>query len=277
MQLHDNSCMAEETFDTVIISDVHLGSEVSRARDALEFLRSLQYRRLILLGDIFSDLNFSRLTGDQWKFLSHIRKLSNPKRKIEVVWVEGNHDHGLSKVMSHLVGVPVYQQYVWTHQAQRHLAIHGHQFDRFTCRNLLISRIGVHLYRELQKLEPDSKPVSRFLDRLNTRWLSLQAKVANGALHYAKLGHIDRIFCGHTHAAHHAQRDGVHYYNTGSWIDINPTYITVGENGVAICEYAGRADDYCSREEREPQFAPPADLFEQAGLPAFAGYQSLRC
>ena len=92
--------MAERTVDTVIVSDIHLGSEMSRARDALDLLRSLDYKRLILLGDIFSDLNFSRLTRDHWKFLSCIRKLSNPKRKIEVVWVEGNHDHGLSNVMS---------------------------------------------------------------------------------------------------------------------------------------------------------------------------------
>lgn len=269
--------MAEETFDAVVVSDIHLGSEMSRARDALELLRSLQYRRLILLGDIFSDLNFSRLTGDQWKFLSCIRKLSNPKRKIEVVWVEGNHDHGLSNVMSHLVGVPVYQRYVWSYQDKRHVAIHGHQFDRFSCSNLFISRIGVEIYRQIQKMEGSSKPLSRRLDRWNTRWLSLRGKVAAGALHYAKLGLADRIFCGHTHQADFAARDGVEYYNTGAWVDLKPTYITVGEQGVAICEYQARTDNCHSREEREPQPAVAADLFEQAGLPALAGFESLRC
>ena len=52
-------------------------------------LREDRFRRLILLGDIFSDLNFGRLTKPHWKFLGYIRKLSNPKRGIEVVWVEG--------------------------------------------------------------------------------------------------------------------------------------------------------------------------------------------
>src|SRR6202521_5882282 len=99
--------------DTVIISDLHLGSEVSRAGEALQFLQSIQFKRLILLGDIFADLNFARLTKEHWKFLSYIRKLSNPKRKIEVVWVEGNHDHGLTNIMSHLVGVRVFQDYTW--------------------------------------------------------------------------------------------------------------------------------------------------------------------
>jgi metallophosphoesterase superfamily enzyme len=99
------------TFDTLILSDVHLGSEMSRAEDALALLRSVRFKRLILLGDIFHDLNFRRLTKEHWHFLSHIRKLSNPKRKVEVVWVEGNHDTGLSDLMSHLVGVPVYPQF----------------------------------------------------------------------------------------------------------------------------------------------------------------------
>jgi UDP-2,3-diacylglucosamine pyrophosphatase LpxH len=269
--------MAEEIFDTVILSDVHLGSEVSRAREALDVLQSAQYRRLVLLGDIFSDLNFSRLTGEHWKFLSYIRKLSNPKRKIEVIWVEGNHDQGLSNVMSHLVGIPVYERYVWSFQGMRHLAIHGHQFDRWVCRNLLISRIGVRIYEEMQKLEGGSKPVSRLLDRLNTKFLSLSEKVAAGALHYARLGTIQRIFCGHTHVPLHVHKDDIDYFNTGSWIDTNPTYISVGEEGVLIREYEGRIDDRHSREERSPELAPAADLFERAGLPAFAAYESIRC
>src|SRR5438105_2323753 len=132
---------------TLIISDLHLGSDLSRAREALAFLQSRKFSRLILLGDIFSDLNFRRLTKEHWRFLSYIRKLSNPRRKIEVVWVEGNHDHGLAEVMSHLVGVPVYQQYAWEESGKRNLAIHGHQFDRFVINNYFLSRVGEFLYR----------------------------------------------------------------------------------------------------------------------------------
>jgi UDP-2,3-diacylglucosamine pyrophosphatase LpxH len=76
-------------YDTVILSDLHLGSEVSRAKAALQMLKATSFRRLILLGDIFCDLNFRRLKKEHWHFLSYIRKLSNPKRGVEVVWVEG--------------------------------------------------------------------------------------------------------------------------------------------------------------------------------------------
>src|SRR5262249_4070873 len=125
--------------DTIIVSDLHLGSEVSRACSALRMLKSASCNRLILLGDIFSDLNFRRLKKEHWRFLGYIRKLSNPKREIEVVWVEGNHDRGLAQVMSHLVGIRVNQEYAWEFCGVRHLAIHGHQFDRFVSRNRMLS------------------------------------------------------------------------------------------------------------------------------------------
>ena len=173
--------MSSLVYDTLILSDLHLGSEVSRAEEALRMLRANRFHRLILLGDIFSDLNFGRLTKPHWKFLSYIRKLSNPKRGVQVVWVEGNHDHGLSNVMSHLVGVKVYQEYQWDFAGYRHLAIHGHQFDRFVVNNFLLSRLGSFFYLQLQKIDFKGKSFSRFLDRLNTRWLRLSSKVASGA------------------------------------------------------------------------------------------------
>jgi UDP-2,3-diacylglucosamine pyrophosphatase LpxH len=269
--------MIGAAYDTLILSDVHLGSELSRAQDALDVLQSHSFRRLVLLGDIFSDLNFRRLTSEHWKFLTHIRKLSNPKRHVEVVWVEGNHDYGLANVMSHLVGVPVYQRYVWEYAGKRHLAVHGHQFDRFVSKNLLISRVGEQLFYRIQKLDSRTKCFSRFLDRLNTRWLRLSDKVASGAIHYARMGRCERVFCGHTHAALSVARDGVEYYNSGSWVDARATFLLIHPDGVEIKDYAGTNHHCHPREERVLHPAEAADLFEQAGLPALAGYQSLRC
>ena len=129
-------------YNTLILSDLHLGAETSHAREATRVLKENRFQRLILLGDIFADLNFARLTKDHWKFLGYIRKLSNPKRNIEVVWVEGNHDHGLTNIMSHLVGVRVYQHYAWQYGGLRHIAIHGHQFDGFQVNNVRLSTAG---------------------------------------------------------------------------------------------------------------------------------------
>ena len=66
--------------DTLILSDVHLGTETSRASDCVEMLHQYEFQRLILLGDIFADLNFRRLKKEHWQFMSYIRKLSNRER-----------------------------------------------------------------------------------------------------------------------------------------------------------------------------------------------------
>lgn len=233
--------MSSAIYDTLILSDLHLGSEISRAEQATRMLRENRFRRLILLGDIFSDLNFGRLTKPHWKFLGYIRKLSNPKRGIEVVWVEGNHDCGLSDVMSHLVGVKVYQEYAWEFEGRRHLAIHGHQFDRFAVNNLLLSSLATLFHLQLQKLDFKGKALSRFLDRLGARWLRLSSKVASGAILHARLHQADRVFCGHTHEAQSCERDGVEYYNSGCWTDSRPTYLTIDSSGVRIHEYHERS------------------------------------
>jgi len=224
--------------DTLILSDLHLGADMSRAREALDVLRRNSYRRLILLGDIFADLNFGRLKKEHWKFLGYIRKLSNPKRQVEVVWVEGNHDHGLAEIMSHLVGVRVFQEYRWDYLGIRHIAVHGHQFDDFSVNNFHLNYwFGTLFYLQLQKLDSKNKTLTRFLDRLNTRWLRLSSKVAAGALAHARHHKAERIFCGHTHDAIHKSEGGIDYYNCGAWIDESLTYITVGEDGVRIHEY----------------------------------------
>ncbi len=258
--------MSSAVYDTLILSDLHLGSEISRAEQATRMLRQNRFRRLILLGDIFSDLNFGRLTKPHWKFLSTIRKLSNPKRGIEVVWVEGNHDCGLSDVMSHLVGVKVYQEYEWEFEGRRHIAIHGHQFDRFAVNNLLLSSLATLFHLQLQKFDFKGKAFSRFLDRLGARWLRLSSKVASGALLHARMHQADRVFCGHTHQALHIERDGVAYYNSGSWTDFPPTYLTIDSGGVQIHEYRELAKDAKGAENNSEQneTGEDSDLIEES-------------
>ncbi len=268
--------MDPPVYDTLILSDLHLGSECSRARDATRVLKGNSFRRLILLGDIFSDLNFARLTKDHWKFLRTIRKLSNPKRQVEVVWVEGNHDHGLSNLMSHLVGIKVYQEYAWPYAGLRHLAIHGHQFDRFVVNNVRLNYyFGTLLFLQLQKLDLRGKPIARFLDRLNTRWLRMSEKVAEGALVHAGLRGADRIFCGHTHVAMHQEENGIQYYNAGGWTDSRPTYITIGDDGAQIHEYDEQADDRDPGQERSGADPASAECAGEAGLSEDAEYESV--
>jgi UDP-2,3-diacylglucosamine pyrophosphatase LpxH len=267
-------------YNTLILSDLHLGAETSRAREATGVLKQSRFERLILLGDIFADLNFARLTKEHWKFLGYIRKLSNPKRNVEVVWVEGNHDQGLANIMSHLVGVRVYENYVWEYRGLRHIAIHGHQFDGFQVSRVRLSQWGTSLYLQLQKLDFKSKPIARMIDRLNTHWLRMSPKVAAGALAYARHHQAQRVFCGHTHEAMQAEQDGISYYNSGAWVGSRLTYLAIDERGVEIHDYnehesGERIDNRDSGEERGETDSAFADFADEPGLLEDVEYESV--
>lgn len=221
----------KEEVNTIIISDIHLGSEVARPKAVKELLQMYDFRRLILLGDIFDDLNFSRLKKEHWNLLSYIRKLSNPEKKIKVIWVEGNHDEGLSEIMSHLIGIKVYKEYYWISNGKKYLAIHGHQFDRFLNENVIISNISSLIYYYIQKYDRRSQKVSRFIKRRSKGWLRLSNKVADGAIKYAAENDANVIFCGHTHQILERESLDIKYYNTGCWTDIPSSYAIIDNEG----------------------------------------------
>jgi len=249
--------------ETLIVSDVHLGSDLSLAADLLNLLQNSTYKRLILLGDIFSDLNFSRLTKQHWKLISYIRKLSNPKRGVEVVWVEGNHDAGITDVMEHLLGVKVYLEYEWKWDGHRCLAVHGHQFDNLWAGGTpLLGGVATKFYIWLQKIGFLKNWLPRLIDKLHTHWERLTVKVANGALRLAAHRGAAYVFCGHTHVAASETRDGVRYFNSGCWMAPYGSYITLGE-GVQTHEHRTLYSDPSEeRGEADPELVAVDSLSE---------------
>ena len=197
----------------------------------LNVLKNHSFKRLILLGDIFDDLNFSNLEKDHWELLSYIQEFSNPKRNVEIVWVLGNHDELIFKVISHFIGIKVFREYIWSYKNEKYLAIHGHQFDRFLVDNKFISDMASFIYRILQRFD---LRLSRFIKKASKRWLRLSEKIAQNAARYALKKGVYYVFCGHTHQEAAEIIGGVNYFNVGCWTDIPSVFITVGEDGIKI-------------------------------------------
>jgi UDP-2,3-diacylglucosamine pyrophosphatase LpxH len=216
---------------TIIISDIHLGSSVAQPRKVLKILQEYSFRKLILLGDVFESLNFKNLSQDGWELLQYIGKLSKTKK---IRWVEGNHDKGLSSIVSALVGAKIKKVYQWQYKKEKYLAIHGHQFDRFLIDNVIISYISTILYNILQKIDFKDKRMSRFVKRKSKGWLRISEKIFKSAVLYGKLKGVKYVFCGHTHKAMKKKRYGIKYYNSGCWTDTPCAYITIDEKGVEI-------------------------------------------
>lgn len=220
--------------DTVIVSDLHLGSAMSRAKALTDMLRALTYKRLILNGDVFDDLNFKRLSRDDWEFLSFIRASTNERLAHELVWVIGNHDGGAPEILSHLLGIHIHEEYVWEHAGRRYLAVHGHQFDAFVSEHSRVVDIAIWAYSVWQKFDPKHR-ASRLVkqaSRQSKRWMRRSDKVANEASAHGKSTYgADVVTCGHTHHPMDVMIHGVRYLNSGSWTDVPSTYIIIEHDG----------------------------------------------
>ncbi len=220
--------------DTLIVSDLHLGSAMSRSRALTEMLRQVTYRRLILNGDVFDDLNFKRLSHDDWEFLSFIRASTNERLEHELVWVIGNHDGGAPEILSHLLGIHIHEEYVWEHAGQTYLAVHGHQFDAFVSEHSRVVDVAIWAFSVWQKLDPKHR-ASRLVkqaSRQSKRWMRRSDKVANEASAHGKATYgASVVTCGHTHHAMDVVIAGVRYLNSGSWTDAPSTYIVIEHDG----------------------------------------------
>lgn len=219
---------------TLIISDLHLGSKVSRSKRAVNFLKTFQFKRLILLGDIFENLDFTNLRESDWEFLSLISKLSETKK---IIWVEGNHDLGVAKIFIGTSKVQVKTSYYWKYQKKRYLAMHGHQFDNFLVENEFLGFVANQVYNAIQIIDFKDKRISRFIKGTSKGWLRLSKKVAERALLYAKLQGVDYIFCGHTHKTLQKKSGKTRYYNCGCWTDTPSGYITIDKSEIKINKY----------------------------------------
>lgn len=223
-------------FDTLILSDVHLGSNISRSTELFDFLSNSNFKKLILLGDIFADLNFKRLTFDHRRLLSYILRLPQD-RQIEVVWVEGNHDHGLADLFAHLFNITVHSEYLWLQNGKRYIALHGHQFDRFVYLNPKLSSIITSLSLFIEQIDTKNKFLTKFIHSSVHAFQKISPKVAKGARIIAEEREADVIICGHTHEALHVQFDNIDYYNTGSWVKAPSTYIVITSEGVRLLDH----------------------------------------
>ncbi len=218
--MEDNN---KKEIDVLMISDLHLGLNLSRTEELLGTIDKYKFKKLIINGDIFDSLDFNRLHSRHWDVLSRIRELS---RNVEVVWINGNHD-GTSVLLSQLIGVKVYTKYIWESNGKKFLAIHGHQFDRLMNKNIIIGTVAMFLYYFVQNVFKHDKAFTKWLKKSNKSWMRMSDQVAKGATLYGKLRKADYVFCGHTHIALYKKIRGVKYYNSGCWVDRPSAYITI--------------------------------------------------
>ena len=236
LPLRNNS--AQPPLDAVIISDIHLGCDNCQAKLVIRFLEDIlagriSTRRLIINGDVFDSIDFRRLKKTHWKVLSMIRHLSD---NMEVIWTCGNHD-GPAEIVSHLLGVQVLNEFIFTSGQQRMLVLHGHIFDDFIDDHPVLTWIGDLIYNTLQQIDRRHY-IARLAKARSKIFLHCLDKVQRKSIAHARRMGCDVVLCGHTHHCAAASEDGIDYFNSGCWTELPATWLAVDSGKVTVCRYS---------------------------------------
>jgi len=237
-------------FKVIIVSDLHLGTKDSRAKDFIKFLETYKTDLLILNGDIIDGWALNR--GSKWKkshtnVISKLLKLSN---KMKIIWIRGNHDEFLNEFVGlHFGNIEIRENYIlelkeWIKDdlfvSNNYYIFHGDVIDVFITK-----------YKWLAKLGSIGYEISLWLNRWYNRyryWIGLPyqsiskdikagVKAAtnyindfeNAAIKMAKKEGCRGVICGHIHQPADFKLPEGHYLNSGDWVE-NRSAILVDQN-----------------------------------------------
>lgn len=219
--------MGKDQINTLVISDIHLGSPVSDRKKVLEVL-SLDFKTLIINGDLFDSHSFHRFNKKDWAVLSKLRKLTKTHK---VIFIKGNHDPD-GEFLSAITGMEFVNSYSFRLGGFDFYLEHGDKFDHWIKHRPFITWVFTGLYFWLQTIDK-SHNLSRMIKRLSKSWIDAKNIVASKFI--AKHGvEYDVILAGHTHFPEKFFYGNGYYINSGSFCEKTCSYVEIYDNGAAI-------------------------------------------
>ena len=214
-------------YKAVIVSDLHLGTKDSKAKEFIEFLEKHPTDLLILNGDIVDGWALNR--GAKWKkqhtnAISKILKVSN---KTKVIWIRGNHDEFLAEFIGmHFGNIEIREDYV----INNHYVFHGDVIDVFITKYKWLAKIGSVGYDFALWL---NRWYNRYRVWRGLPYQSISQEIKAGvkaatsyindfeiaAIKMASKHGCQGVICGHIHQPADLMINGVRYLNSGDWVE----------------------------------------------------------
>lgn len=210
--------------NTLVISDIHLGSPVCDRAKVLEAL-SLDFETLIINGDLFDSYSFHRFNKKDWAVLSRLRKLTKSHK---VIFIKGNHDSN-GEFLSAITGMEFVNNYSFVLNSRIFYLEHGDKYDHWIKHRPIITWIFTGLYFWLQMIDA-SHNLSRMIKRLSKSWIDAKNIVASKFI--AKHGaRANVLLAGHTHFPEVVEYIGGTYINSGSFCEKVCSYVEIYNDG----------------------------------------------
>ena len=221
--------------EIAVISDVHLGTYGCHAKHLLNYLNSIEPKKLILNGDIMDVWQFSKRYFPK-SHLKIIKKIMNMSADgVEIIYITGNHDEMLRKFSGTSIGnISIVDKLVLELHGKKAWFFHGDVFDVSIQNAKWLAKLGGYGYDMLTLL---NRLVNWYLERRGKERYSLSKKVKNGvkgAIKYindfekvisdlAIENGYDYVVCGHIHQPKMEHIENKHgktmYLNSGDWVE----------------------------------------------------------
>jgi UDP-2,3-diacylglucosamine pyrophosphatase LpxH len=218
---------------TVILSDVHLGTPHSKAAEVTHFLKHVRCERLLLNGDIIDGWRLRR--DGRWskahtRFVRRVLTLVQ-KKDTEVVYLRGNHDDFLARLLPmQFDRLCLAEDYVLESASGRYLVLHGDVFDGVVKNMVFLAHLGDMGYALLLRL---NRAYNWFRRLRGKEYFSLSAAIkARVKQAVSFVGKFEEqvaalarergctgVICGHIHTAADKRIGGIHYLNSGDWVE----------------------------------------------------------
>lgn len=249
--------MAKRPLDIVVLSDVHLGTVGCHALELIQYLNSIEPKKLILNGDFIDIWNFRKYYWPESHMLVLKTMLTMMTNGTDIYYLTGNHDEVLRKVSSLQLG-PLFirDKMVLNLQGEKVWIFHGDIFDVTMKYSKWVAKIGGFGYEILIYLNRMINVVST---RMGRGKLSLSKKIKESvkkavqfiedfettAMDLAIDQGYDYVICGHIHQpkirGYENEKGSVIYMNSGDWVE-NLTSLEYDGDGWQMYRY--REEDY---------------------------------
>ncbi|MFT4857686.1 MAG: UDP-2,3-diacylglucosamine pyrophosphatase LpxH [Algoriphagus sp.] len=220
-------------YKTIVISDVHLGTKGSKAKEVARFLKQFTCENLILNGDIIDGWQLKK--SGSWKrkhtrFFNRILKMIE-QTNTKVFYLRGNHDDFLDQILPLKIGnLSIQTDMIYESHGKKYFVTHGDVFDSITTNLRWIAYLGDMGYTFLLWL---NRILNHYRYRRGLPYFSLSQFVKNkvkSAVSYidqyeeelakmAKSKNCDGIICGHIHKPENRTINGIEYLNSGDWVE----------------------------------------------------------
>lgn len=214
--------------DALFISDVHLGSKGSNAKELLTVLKEYEPKLLFILGDFIDGWLLKRRHHWSQDYTNLIRKiLSYSKNGTEVIYITGNHDEFLRQYAPMDLGdnIKIVNEYIWNGC----YLTHGDKYDGVVQLKFLgvLGSIGYEIAIGVDRLLKRlgyRKSLSKMLKRSVKQAVTFITSFEKQLTYQAEKRGCHTVICGHIHTPSLTNYDGVTYINCGDWIE-NNSYI----------------------------------------------------